>query len=64
MSDLDEFRRATRAWLIEHCPASMRTPMIDNEAIHGGRKHQSPNPDAYYGLNAWLPKAGLSPTGQ
>ncbi|MBJ38757.1 MAG: acyl-CoA dehydrogenase [Gammaproteobacteria bacterium] len=50
MSELSEFRADTRAWLEENCPASMRTPMVENEMISGGAKHRSPNPDSY----VWL----------
>ncbi|MDN3516483.1 acyl-CoA dehydrogenase family protein [Aquisalimonas lutea] len=39
MSDLETFRRETRAWLEANCPASMRTPMTgDDDVCWGGRK--------------------------
>lgn len=37
MSSLEDFRRETRAWLDANCPAAMRTPMLDNELVWGGR---------------------------
>ena len=38
MSDLDTFRRETRAWLETNCPAGMREPMRDEtDACWGGR---------------------------
>lgn len=38
MADLEAFRRETRAWLEENCPASMRTPMLsDKDQCWGGR---------------------------
>ena len=38
MSDLDAFRKDTRAWLEENCPEDMRTPMKGFEdACWGGR---------------------------
>ena len=45
MTDLDDFREATRAWLEANCPADMRTPMrSEKDACWGGRKFvfQSP----------------------
>ncbi len=39
MSDLEDFRRETRAWLEANCPASMRTPILsDDDPCWGGRK--------------------------
>jgi acyl-CoA dehydrogenase len=46
MSELAEFRSETRAWLEEHCPASMRTPMVEDEMVNGGTKRRSTNPDS------------------
>src|SRR5215218_7830031 len=37
MASLESFRRETRAWLEANCPASMRTPMPDDEVVWGGR---------------------------
>lgn len=38
MSDLDTFRRETRAWLETHCPAEMRLPPDEeNDRCWGGR---------------------------
>jgi acyl-CoA dehydrogenase len=36
-TDLETFRAETRAWLEENCPASMRTPMPEEETVWGGR---------------------------
>lgn len=38
MSDIEAFRRDTRAWLEANCPASMRTPMPEGEVVWGGRQ--------------------------
>ena len=39
MSELEEFRRETRAWLDANCPADMRLPLEDDEdRCWGGRK--------------------------
>ena len=38
MSDLDQFRRETRAWLDANCPPEMRRPMtLDEDTFWGGR---------------------------
>ncbi len=38
MSDIEAFRRETRAWLEAHCPAEMRRPVTsENDACWGGR---------------------------
>ena len=38
MSDLDQFRRETRAWLEANCPPEMRKPMTaDGDTYWGGR---------------------------
>lgn len=39
MSDLDDFRAETRAWLEENCPAEMRRPPSDDDPEYiGGRR--------------------------
>jgi len=39
MTDLDSFRRETRAWLEANCPPEMRRPVTsDNDACWGGRR--------------------------
>uniref|UniRef100_UPI0025EDF25F acyl-CoA dehydrogenase family protein n=1 Tax=uncultured Brevundimonas sp. TaxID=213418 RepID=UPI0025EDF25F len=37
MTDLEQFRAETRAWLEANCPAECRGPMADDEMIWGGR---------------------------
>ena len=38
MSDLEKFRRETRAWLEANCPPEMRRPMTsDEDTFWGGR---------------------------
>lgn len=51
---LETFRNETRAWLEENCPASMRTPMGDDETVWGGRNATFPNEDA----KLWLQRMG------
>lgn len=38
MSEIDDFRRETRAWLEANCPPSMRSPIPDGELVWGGRE--------------------------
>ena len=46
MSDLEQFRQETRAWLQENCPQSMRTPVKGFEDFYsGGRKPEIEHPD-------------------
>ena len=46
MSDIEQFRQETRAWLEANCPESMRTPeRSDGDAYWGGRNPEMSNPD-------------------
>ena len=45
MSGLEEFRSELRGWLEENCPASMRTPMVEEEIPGGGLRAVYKNPD-------------------
>lgn len=36
MSELDDFRAATRAWLEANCPPAMRQPITAEEMVWGG----------------------------
>ncbi|GAB3285751.1 acyl-CoA dehydrogenase family protein [Parahaliea aestuarii] len=46
MSELEQFRAETRAWLEANCPQSMRTPARGFEDIYnGGRKPEIDHPD-------------------
>lgn len=46
MSELDQFRQATRAWLEEHCPQSMRIPVKGfDDQYNGGRNPEIDHPD-------------------
>ena len=54
MSDLDRFRQQTRDWLEQNCPASIRTPMAEDETVWGGRKETYANPDS----KVWLDRMG------
>ncbi len=46
MSELEQFREETRAWLEENCPAVMRTPVNSFEDLYmGGRNPEIDHPD-------------------
>jgi alkylation response protein AidB-like acyl-CoA dehydrogenase len=51
---LEAFRTDTRKWLEANCPASMRTPMLDDEVVWGGRHASFKNPDS----KLWLDRMG------
>ena len=52
---LEQFRAATRAWLEENCPPSMRTPAKgEDDSVWGGRKETYTNPEA----KLWLDRMG------
>ncbi|MGB0263170.1 MAG: acyl-CoA dehydrogenase family protein, partial [Henriciella sp.] len=52
--ELDGFRVEVRDWLEENCPAAMRTPVLDDEIVWGGRREAFTNPDA----KVWLERMG------
>ena len=54
MSDIEQFRAETRAWLEDNCPASMRTPSVAEEMVWGGRRATFTNPDS----KVWLERMG------
>ena len=62
MQDLETFRADTRAWLEENCPASMRTPMPENETVWGGRRATFANPDSKIWLDRMADKGWTTPT--
>lgn len=62
MADLDQFRTETRAWLEANCPASMRTPMVEEEVVWGGRNQVFVNPDSKVWLERMAAKGWTAPT--
>jgi alkylation response protein AidB-like acyl-CoA dehydrogenase len=62
MQDLDAFRAQTRGWLEANCPASMRTPMPEDEVVWGGRRATFKNPDAKTWLERMAAKGWTVPT--
>ncbi len=62
MSDLENFRQETRAWLEENCPPSMRTPMSDDDYCWGGRNFVFKSEDQKLWLNRMAAKGWTVPT--
>ncbi len=61
-TDADSFRAETRAWLAENCPASMRTPMAEDETPWGGRQAKWKNPESKTWLNRMAARGWTTPT--
>ena len=62
MSDLEQFRAETRAWLEENCPASMRQPIMDeSDTVGGGRNPTFKHPDQKLWLEAMGAKGWTVP---
>ena len=62
MSDLNDFRAETRAWLEATCPPSMRTRMVPGEQMNGGRQNRNPNPEAHQWQAAMAERGWTVPT--
>ena len=54
MSNLEAFRQEVSEWLEENCPPSMRTPLVPEEEVWGGRNAQYVNPES----KLWLERMG------
>ena len=55
MTDLDDFRTSTRAWLEANCPPEMREPMRSEKDICWGGRHFTFQSDAQ---KTWMEKMG------
>lgn len=62
MSSLQEFRDYTRQWLEDNCPPSMRTTMVADEIVWGGRNAEFRNPDSKLWLDRMAQKGWTCPT--
>ncbi|GJM13964.1 MAG: acyl-CoA dehydrogenase [Pseudohongiella sp.] len=62
MQSLENFRVETRSWLEENCPESMRTAMVQEEIVWGGRKAIFANPDSEIWLQRMAEKGWTCPT--
>ena len=54
MSDLKAFRDEVKDWLEQNCPPSMRTPLVADEEVWGGRNAKYKNPES----KLWLKRMG------
>ena len=61
-ADLEDFRAETRLWLEENCPASMRTPMGEDETPWAGRRFVWKNPEAKLWLDRCAGQGFTAPT--
>lgn len=57
-----EFRNEIRDWLAGNCPASIRTPMPEAEAVWGGRNEPFVNPDSRLWLERMAERGWTVPT--
>ena len=62
MQSLQDFREETRSWLEQNCPESMRTAMVQEEVVWGGRNAQFTNPDSKIWLERLAQKGWTCPT--
>lgn len=62
MQSLQEFRERTRSWLEQNCPASMRTAMVQEEIVWGGRNPEFANPDSKLWLERMAERGWTCPT--
>ncbi len=63
MSNLEQFRVETRAWLEENCPESMRKPMVDeSDSVGGGRNPTFKHPDQKLWMDRMASKGWTVPT--
>ena len=61
MEALETFRQEVRDWLEANCPASMRTPMPEEESPWGGRTPSWPNPDSKVWLDNMASRGWTAP---
>lgn len=62
MQFLQDFQKETRAWLEENCPQSMRSAMVQEEIVWGGRNAEFVNPDSQLWLQRMAEKGWTCPT--
>jgi alkylation response protein AidB-like acyl-CoA dehydrogenase len=58
---LQDFRAEVRQWLEANCPASMRTPIVEEEEVWGGSKETFKNPDSKIWLERMAAKGWTAP---
>jgi alkylation response protein AidB-like acyl-CoA dehydrogenase len=59
---LASFRVEVRAWLVENCPATMRTPMNEDDEVWGGRRPVFDHPDQKVWLDRMAARGWTAPT--
>jgi alkylation response protein AidB-like acyl-CoA dehydrogenase len=62
LQSLQDFREETRTWLEQNCPDSMRTAMVQEEVVWGGRNAEFTNPDSKIWLERLAQKGWTCPT--
>jgi alkylation response protein AidB-like acyl-CoA dehydrogenase len=62
MAELEDFRRETRAWLEANCPPSMRTSLVEDQVVWGGRRARFPSEDARRWLERMAERGWTAPT--
>lgn len=63
MHDLNTFRLETRDWLENHCPQSMRTPVVEEkEKYCGGRRSSYYSDDQRAWVESMISKGWVAPT--
>tara|TARA_Y100000991_G_scaffold169428_1_gene131149 strand:- start:138 stop:1292 length:1155 start_codon:yes stop_codon:yes gene_type:complete len=62
MQDLREFRVATRRWLEENCPLSMRQPITERDVCSGGRRFVFQSDDQKLWLERMVERGWTAPT--
>jgi alkylation response protein AidB-like acyl-CoA dehydrogenase len=58
---LQDFRAEVRQWLEANCPASMRTPIVEEEEVWGGSRETFQNPDSKIWLERMAAKGWTTP---
>jgi alkylation response protein AidB-like acyl-CoA dehydrogenase len=58
---LQDFRTEVRQWLEANCPASMRTPIVEEEEVWGGSQEKFKNPDSKIWLERMAAKGWTAP---
>ncbi len=62
MSAIDRFRAATRTWLEDNCPPSMRGAQVGDDVTWGGRNAKFKNADAKLWLERMAARGWTAPT--
>lgn len=62
MQALEKFQKNTREWLQANCPESMRTAMVADEVVWGGRNARFKNPDSKLWLERMAARGWTCPT--